>query len=203
MSFETDALPDVLDHLWTHLEAATQSAKPPFHLPALCTVDGDGLPRARIVVLRQASRRERRLVCHTDARAEKIDHLRQRPNAAWLFYDGPAKVQLRATGRVTVHTDDALADERWKASSLSSRRCYLAPRTPGRQADGPSPNLPPDVRGRVPTEPETQTGRRHFAVVSCVVERFDWLYLHHAGHRRAEFVWPDGTDTPTMQWLEP
>ncbi|MEM8737737.1 MAG: pyridoxamine 5'-phosphate oxidase family protein [Planctomycetota bacterium] len=203
MAFDTDHLPTILDHLWQHLGAATRSAKPPFHLPTLCSTDTEGLPRGRVVVLRRADRGSRTLICHTDRRADKVQQFRHHPHAAWLFYDPPAKVQLRVTGPVTLHTEDALADTQWAASTPSSRRCYLAPHPPGQLADEPSPNLPEAVRGRVPEPKETAAGRENFAVISCTAERFDWLYLHHTGHRRAQFEWTASDPEPAMRWLEP
>ncbi|MEL7088010.1 MAG: pyridoxamine 5'-phosphate oxidase family protein [Planctomycetota bacterium] len=202
MAFDSEQLDDILDHLWVHLETATRSAKPPFHLPTLCNIDPAGRPDGRIVVLRRVERQTRRLMCHTDARSPKARAFRERPHACWVFYDAPAKVQLRVTGTVTLRTDDAVADAQWDASSPSSRRCYLAPSPPGELSETVSPNLPPGVRGRVPTAEESAAGRRNFAVVDCRVERFDWLYLHHAGHRRARFVWAEGDATPTADWLE-
>ncbi|MEM1108922.1 MAG: pyridoxamine 5'-phosphate oxidase family protein [Planctomycetota bacterium] len=205
MAFDTDNLPEILDHLWRHLEAATRSAKPPFHLPTLCSVDAEGRPAARTVVLRRVDRDRRRLICHTDIRAEKFDQFSERPDAAWVFYDAPARIQLRATGPMTLHTDDALADEQWERSGLGSRRCYLAPVAPGSLADGPSPNLPEAVLEERITEAQSLPGRANFAVLSCSVDRFDWLYLHHAGHRRAEFRWPSVSNgqAAAASWLEP
>lgn len=202
MSFDSEDLTGILEHLWVHLETATRSARPPFHLPTLCSIDDQGRPDARIVVLRRVEPANRTLVCHTDIRSPKATQIRRDPHAAWVFYDAPAKIQLRVTGTMTLHTDDDLAERQWQASSVSSRRCYLAPHPPGRPAAGPSPNLPAEMRTRLPQAEETTPGRAHFGVLSCRAERFDWLYLHHAGHRRAEYVWRDHLQHPAQTWLE-
>ncbi|MEM6854058.1 MAG: pyridoxamine 5'-phosphate oxidase [Planctomycetota bacterium] len=207
MSFDTDDLPQLLEHLWDHLDAATRSAKPPFHLPTFCTINSDEklgpVPTARTVVLRRVDREHRRVICHTDRRAGKIDELQTHPVASWLFYDGPAKLQLRVTGRVSIHHDDELADQQWAESALTSRRCYLAPHPPGQAADHPSPNLPEALRDRPPTEAESAAGRSNFAVLACVADRFEMLHLKHSGHRRAAFVWNAENAPPQMSWLEP
>jgi len=195
-----DDLPAILDDAWQRLLAGADSGKHPFHTPVYATVDEDHTPDGRVVVLRRADPADRALLCHTDLRSPKVVQLRLRPRAAWTFYDAPAKLQLRAYGSTTVHDADNLADAQWQASNLSSRRCYLAPRPPGEPSAVPSPNLPDHVQGRVPTEPETQPGRPNFAVLRTVVDRLDWLFLHHAGHRRARFDWPaDGP--PEARWL--
>jgi general stress protein 26 len=200
--YERSDLPTVLRRLWQHLQHGAASSKSGFHLPTLSTVDRQGTPDARVVVLRRVEPAERVLICHTDRRSPKVADLLHHPAAAWTFYDAPAKVQLRVQGRVTVHTDDALADAQWAASTLSSRRCYLAPEPPGAETKSPSPNLPEAVRNQVPTEAEADPGRANFAVLRTVAERFDWLYLHHAGHRRAAFCWGAESSEPAMRWLE-
>ena len=204
-AFENAGLDQLPGLLWQKLRSATESAKPPFHLPTLCSVTPDGTPAARVVVLRRVEPHQPAIMAHTDRRAPKVAQLRQNPASAWLFYDPPAKLQLRVTGRSSLHTDDALADAQWDQSNLSSRRCYLAPAPPGEPVDGdqPSPNLPEDLRDRLPTAEETRPGRDQFAVVQTVVERFDMLYLHHAGHRRAEMIFRPGQAAPTSaRWLE-
>ncbi|MEO0587157.1 MAG: pyridoxamine 5'-phosphate oxidase family protein [Planctomycetota bacterium] len=198
-----DHLPDILHDAWARLLRGAHSARHAFHTPVIATTDSSE-PDARVVVLRQAVPAERILLCHTDARSPKAAHLAHNPRASWCFYDAKAKLQLRCWGHTTVHTADALADARWDASGMSSRRCYLAPHPPGDPADHPSPNLPDHVRGRIPDAPETAPGRPHFAALQTVVDRIDWLYLHHAGHRRAQFTWPPGAPAdaePQATWL--
>ncbi|MEL7471825.1 MAG: pyridoxamine 5'-phosphate oxidase family protein [Planctomycetota bacterium] len=196
----------VLLGVWSTLARAAERAKEPWHSPTLCTVDPAGAPAARTVILRATDRASRTLACHTDARSPKLEHIAHDPRVAWHFYDPPRKVQLRAVGVATVHTIGPLADQRWAASTLSSRRCYLAPHTPGHPTpddrEGPDPNLPDDLRNRVPTEAETRPGRANFAVIETRIAALDWLYLKHDGHRRARFEW-NGTDKPRATWTMP
>ena len=203
MSVAPDSLPALLDLAWHHLAHAVTTAHHGFHLPTLCTLGLDQRPAARIVVLRRFDLAERAVMCHTDRRAPKVLEIEADARASWVFYDGPSRLQLRASGVVKMHTGDALADTQWEASNLSSRRCYLAPRRPGSAVDHPSPNLPPEVRDQVPVEAATLPGRANFAVLRCVIESLDVLHLHHAGHHRAQFTWPhDPSLPPRMSWLE-
>ncbi len=197
MSGPPDTLDRILADLWRRLVDATApgAGRDAFHTPTLSTVSPDGEPEARVVVLRDADAAQRRLVCHTDVRCLKVAAIRAHPRVAWTFYDRDAKLQLRAMGRATVHTDDAFADARWAASSLSSRRCYLAPHPPGAPSPDPSGNLPAHVIDRIPTAEESEAGRTHFAAVSCCVDHIDWLHLASSGHRRATFAW----DGPTWR----
>lgn len=182
-----NSLDDVLDTIWSHLEIGAAKARHGFHQPVLATTAPDGTPHARTVVLRVASRAEGFVACHTDARSPKLLHLRTNPIAAWVFYTPARRIQVRATGIATIHTDDAIADEHWRKSPTRSRRCYAAPRTPGTESDHPSPNLPDALTAREPTPEESEAGRGNFAVLRCAIQHIDYLELHHDGHVRAEF----------------
>ena len=199
----------VVGDAWERLCAGAARARHRFHTPVLATADAAGVPDARTVVLRGCDPGGRRLLCHTDARAPKVAALLARPEAAWLFYDAEAKVQVRVASAVGVHRVDELADRQWEASEPSSRRCYLAPATPGAEAadagpGGPSPNLPAAVRGRVPEPEETLPGRTNFAVLEAQVRSLDVLHLHHAGHVRVRVDFAaDGSVAEAARFVEP
>ncbi|MEL7484308.1 MAG: pyridoxamine 5'-phosphate oxidase family protein [Planctomycetota bacterium] len=196
-----EKLDDVLETIWTELEIGAAKAKHGFHQPVIATVSPEGTPSARTVVLRKTDRVAGVVACHTDARAPKLNHLRSHPGAAWCFYDKGRRIQVRATGTTSVHTNDAVADEHWERSPTRSRRCYLAPSTPGTETDHPSPNLPEDLRDREPTHEESEAGRANFAVLRCTLHTLDYLELHHAGHARARFTLKG--DSWVGTWIEP
>ena len=179
----------VLDWIWDALERGVASSRHAYHTPVVATCDPDDQPDARVVVLRRVDRDRRALMFHSDARSPKVQQLRHRPTASWVFWSPPEKVQLRAVGVCSVHLDDELADRQWDASTAASRRCYLAPHPPSETADAPAANLPEDVRDAVPSADRVEAGRGNFAVVRTELRRLDWLYLHHTGHRRARFQW--------------
>ena len=118
----------------------------------------------------------------------------------WLFYDPDVRIQLRVRTRATVHHDDAVADARWLASSLSSRRCYLAPHPPGTELPGFDPNLPVEARSAVPSEAVLEAGRRNFAAIVAAIESLESLHLDSTGHRRARFVYEQGRPVSGV-WL--
>lgn len=185
----------VLDGVWSALARAAGRSRDGWHTPTLCTVTPAGEPAARTVVLRDADRAARRLVCHTDRRSPKVAEIERAPAVVWMFYDAARKTQLRVRAEARVRTTGEAADARWSASRLSSRRCYLAPYAPGEPVppahEGPHPNLPDHLTARDPTEAETAPGRDRFAVIDTTVRSMDWLYLKHDGHRRARFAWDD------------
>ncbi|MFN6954218.1 MAG: pyridoxamine 5'-phosphate oxidase family protein [Acetobacteraceae bacterium] len=162
-----------------------------FHTPCLGSVDADGAPVLRTVVLRGFDPAARTLRIHTDLRSGKAADLRARPAVALHGYDPSAQVQLRLSGIATVHAEDAVAEAAWAASRPFSRRCYAIPDAPGTPCAAP-----PDA----PTDEEA--GRPHFAAVLIAFDRLEWLWLCAAGHRRARFTWgPDGARSAT--WLVP
>jgi len=169
----------VVTEAWTALETGAARGRHPFHTPALASVS-DGEPEVRTVVLRQADADERLLVCHTDLRSPKVESFRRQPRAAWMFYDREAKIQVRASGPVTLHHGDEVAEARWQASREQSRQCYHAALGPGAPLD------PADERD------DLDEGYDQFVVLRCRVEVMDWLYLRAQGHWRARFEWSEG-----------
>ena len=169
----------VIAEAWESLATGAAQGRHPFHTPALASA-GDAGPEVRTVVLRQADADQRLLVCHTDQRSPKVESFRRHPLAAWMFYDREAKTQIRASGPVTLHHRDAVAEERWRASREQSRRCYHAALGPGTPLDAAAET------------DERDDGFEQFVALRCAVERVDWLHLRAQGHWRARFDWIDG-----------
>jgi len=188
---ETDRLDELLQQCWGHLEEGAGSARSPFHTAVLATVE-DGAPRLRTVVLRAADRALSRVLCHTDVRSAKVRQIGKGAPVSWLLYDRERKVQLRLEGTAALHHDDALAEDRWRASAAGSRRCYLVEPGPGAPLEAPGSTLPEDLRERRPAAEETEAGRMNFAVVAADIEAIDCLHLTSDGHRRARFRRRDG-----------
>jgi 3-hydroxyisobutyrate dehydrogenase len=194
------SLGDIEADIWTRLEDAAGSARNDFHLPVVASVSGD-IPSLRTVVLRAASTAEKKLRFHTDIRSPKVSELLANPSIALLFYHKEHRLQLRVQGRATVdHTSDAVSMA-WDATPASSRRCYLSTAAPSSASDSPSVGFPDAFRHRFPSNEETLPGREHFAVVMVQVQSIDWLWLNHAGHRRAQFIYHEGGFD--AQWLVP
>jgi len=197
---------------WDQLSDAADTARHGWHLPVLgTTASGAGRdrPELRTVVLRWVNQDQHVVGCHTDARSPKVAELDATGWAAWLFYDPGLKLQLRVSGPTVVERDTPRADERWAASTLSSRRCYLAPGGPSSVIDEPGsdppPNLPESVRDRVPTQAEAEPGRANFASIATTITRMEVLSLAHDGHERLSVRWPgdDPSAEPRWAWLLP
>ena len=79
-----DTLDAVLKKAWTMLARGANRFNDPFHWPVLGTTATDG-SRLRTVILRQFLLPDRILVCHTDARAQKVEEITRFANVSWLF----------------------------------------------------------------------------------------------------------------------
>ena len=195
-----NTLYEVLNESWKMLGRGAAHFNDPFHWPVLGTTGKEGAS-LRCVILREFLLPGRVLVCHSDARTEKIQEISASANICWLFYHPQKKVQLRISGHATLHASDQFADAQWAAAKATSRLNYCAIEPPGTPVDGPSSGLPDLVRRKVPALLDTQKGRHNFVAIACCIDSMDWLVLRVLGNRRARFDW-DETGL-NAKWLIP
>jgi pyridoxamine 5'-phosphate oxidase len=193
-------LDGVLNEIWKMLKRGASHYDDPFHWPVLGTAGIEG-PAMRCVILRQFLELDRILVCHTDARAVKVQEIANATKVSWLFYHPKKKVQLRISGHATLHADDNLADRQWSGTAITSRLNYCTTEPPGTPVDHPSSGLPDFLLNKAPTLLETEKGRQNFTAIACRIDTMDWLVLQIFGNRRARFDWNEtGLEA---QWLIP
>jgi pyridoxine/pyridoxamine 5'-phosphate oxidase len=194
MSPLPDTLDAVWDHAWSRLFVGARGRNDPFHQGVLATVSPQG-PQARYAVLRAVDAGSGCVAFHTDRRSPKCAQIAADARVAWCFH-GHGE-QLRLSGRVQLHLDDARADAAWAAARAAARRTYTVPLPPGtvvahpELADAPERSAPDDA----------VLARGNFALGHITVESLDWLSLAATGHRRASFARrPGGWDS---SWLAP
>jgi hypothetical protein len=181
-----DDLVGAFAEAWARMARGAADRRSAFHVGQLATVDAEGAPQVRSVVLRGADRARRTLRLHTDRRSPKARELAAEPRTAFLLYDARARLQLRLTGRARLSTDGPGPDAAWAASRPGARVCYRQPVAPGAPIAAPGA-VDPGPEARAPADPEA--GRATFATVEIEIARLDWLYLAASGHRRALFTW--------------
>ncbi len=102
-----------------HWFAEAQTAQVPEpNAMSLCTVDAQGRPSARVVLLKEAD--SRGFVFYTNHKSRKGRELDARPAAAILFFWPELERQVRIEGAVEV-VDDAAADAYWRVRPRMSR----------------------------------------------------------------------------------
>ncbi len=178
-----ETLEAVLTDCRNRLIRAPRDRKAPMHTPVIVTGDVD----ARVMVLREFDSTAWRLRFHTDSRAPKAQVIDADPRVAVLFYDKGAKVQIRARGVGEILRDGEQVDRAWAASTNFARRCYLG-EGPGAGSDSPTSGLPPEFEGVEPDDAQLIPARENFALLRITLTAFDWLYLAHTGHVRAQFA---------------
>lgn len=171
---------------WKRLVNGAVKGRDPFHLPAVANFF-DGEISLRTVVLRKALPENRELRFHTDTRSPKWKALQMTPAINALFYDAASRIQLRVKGKAILYFNDAVTEDAWEKTNLSSRRCYLTPFKPSDFSDIPTSGLLPHIEQEEFSLEESEAGKENFGVVGIKVDAIDWLWLNHAGHRRAFF----------------
>lgn len=170
------------------LEAGVTHRKRPAHQPSVATIDAEGRPSQRVMVLRGVDWDTRTLRFHTDARGAKVAEVAAHPAVSVLSYDAQAKVQLRLRGQARVATGPEI-DALWQATHNYGRRCYLVDPPPGSVVPQGSNGLPDWAQGIEPSDAQLVPARANFAVFFVQFDEIEWLYLAHQGHRRAIWRW--------------
>jgi pyridoxine/pyridoxamine 5'-phosphate oxidase len=185
-----DHLDASLTEAWGRLVRGVKDRRSGFHTPVLATIGVDGAPQARTLVLRAADPATRRLRFHTDWRSRKAADLARHPRVAVLAYCAASKIQLRLSGLATHHGPQTeIARAAYARSQEKSKVCYAQALAPAAAMSAP------DQAGQM------EGGADNFSVIDIQIDQLEWLYLHVAGHRRAQYTWQDGALNAT--WLAP
>ena len=206
----TNVNPDYYDDLdlsfeqaWEIIQNGLKDRHSPAHAPVVGTVDEQGAPQLRVMILRDVCRDTRTLRFNTDARSKKITQMRVNGTTSILIYDAASKVQIRLSGQAQVIVNGDVADTAWSQSTPFARRCYMAEASPGSEVSAPSSGLPEWIEGRQPNEDQLLDARPNFATLLFKAERVEWLYLANVGHRRARWTWDDQRNLWDGRWLIP
>lgn len=183
---------------WARLLNGAIKSRDPFHTPYVATLS-NGEVNMRTVVLRKAFPLLKELRFHTDIRSNKWKELEANNTISALFYDASARIQLRVKGKAILHFKNEITTEAWQKTVLSSRRCYLTELSPSSFTDLPTSGLSAEIEQENFTLEESEVGEKHFGIVSIHVETMEWLWLNHAGHRRAFFDY----EHDSYKWMIP
>jgi pyridoxamine 5'-phosphate oxidase len=171
----------------------------------LATLDQDHRPANRTVVVRRILPETGDLIITTDARSQKITHLRAAqvraahvrpaPDAALCWYLLAARQQFRIRGKVTIvddaapsAADQALRRQLWQDLGPRTQQTFYGP-PPGapRAAHDASGGALPDDDAAPPDS---------FALLILTPEAVDHLDLNYTPHRRTVYRrQPDGAWT--------
>lgn len=192
------SLTDLEQDCWARLVTGATKSRNPFHTPCVASL-ANGEVNMRTVVLRKCLPNEKELRFHTDIRSPKWNEIAFNPTISALFYDAGERIQLRIKGKAVSHHKNELTAKAWESTSLSSRKCYLTLLSPSSLADASTSGLSEDIEQMNFTLAESEMGYENFGIVAIHVHSIDWLWLNHAGHRRAFFDYSKNT----FKWMIP
>lgn len=177
---------EIREQIWRELARASKDRHHAWRTPVLATVDSDGLPNARVVVLREVDVARQTLRFYTDSRSPKVRQLLREPHACIVFWSDRLKWQLRVRVAISVETAGSEVQARWQnVQQSASATDYLGPVAPG------------DCIEASQSGPSSENASHHFALMSAQVLEIDWLELNRDGHRRANL------GEGSWQWLAP
>ena len=191
------------DKAWKLIEPGANNRTSSAHTPVVGTVDNEGFPQLRVMVLREADRNKRLLRFHTDVRSQKVEEIAANNLASVLMYDAAQKLQLRLLGIARISDVPADTENAWTTSTTFARRCYLAESAPGSESSLPTSGLPEWIEGKQPVEEQLVAARENFAVLWFEIATIELLYLANSGHRRARWEWQNSTNAWSGRWLVP
>ncbi len=120
---ETGVAADPFSQFRRWFDESLRAELPVANAMTLASCDGNGLPSARIVLLKGID--ERGLVFFTNYRSRKGRELAANPQAALLFYWAELERELRVEGRIET-VDAAESDDYFASRPLASRHAAIA-----------------------------------------------------------------------------
>lgn len=169
--------------LWSELEQAATDREHGWRTPVLATVDANGLPDARTVVLREVDHTTQTLKVFTDQRSPKVAQLQATPLVQLVFWCPNRQWQLRVRASVTIDTSSEQVTVTWKHI---------------RETAAASDYLTAGAPGSVLTDLAPLAADQHaLCLLVFKVESLDWLMLSPQKHRRARL------EHDTLIWIMP
>lgn len=179
------SLDTLREQAWKRLSRGVADRRAAARHPTLASVDRQGMPRARTVVLRAADRDQAKLRVYTDRYADKVDELQATPHAGIHVWDQSAHLQIRLLADVAVQVGAAV-EPVWAELSEHARNCY-----------GFQPTSGAPIADSLGYEQWPQPSA--FAVLDMTIQQMDILHLGNR-HRRG---WFERQDEWVGRWIVP
>ena len=191
----------IVEEMWSHLEKSTKDRDHDFHSAVFTNLDKEGLPSSRTIILRNISKKNKKIVFHSDYRSPKIKEIEKNNKCLLLFYSPVLKIQLRIKVLSTIEYCNEISNTAWTNTKLMSRKCYLTSVAPGKIISNASDNLPDNLKGKEPEKLQSEKGYKNFSVVTNQVQSIDWLFLSSNGNKRILFDYSNNNNS--FYWINP
>ncbi|WP_165929961.1 pyridoxamine 5'-phosphate oxidase family protein [Flavobacterium caseinilyticum] len=180
---------DVESLAWKKLVNGSVKKKNGFRTMCVGTISEKKTAALRIVVNRKVDEIQKIIYFNTDNRSRKFYDLQKDNQISLLFYDARQRVQIVVKAYATLHTNDVLKLDRWKATSPQARLGYMTLEPPNTKSEKPTLGYEERFSTIKPTDSESDVFQENFAVVACVVYELEFLYLDFTGNRKANFYY--------------
>lgn len=195
-----DKLETLHRQAWQQLTNAALQADHVMHYLSLSTIDQQGQPQARFLVLRTVDPPTATLEFHTDIRSSKWAELQKNSALSVLGYDPAKRLQLRFNGRATLHGHNSTHNQQaWQQLSGWTRHSYCGG-PPGDELNAPETA---GLLTEPPDDTTTAKGRKVFGVISFQAVQLDWFHHPRAALRRALFDYKADGSMQSARWIRP
>ena len=191
------SLNTIHNKIWEDLEEGVSNSKSGFHFPVISTIDKNGYPSSRTVVLRKIEKKNKIISFNTDIRSKKWLEIKNNNKVSVNIYDAIKKTQIRIIGNGILNYNNENWDNAWESTPNMSRECYSTPYSPSTIIQEPE-----DIDNNLKNikDQEFENFKLNFGRIDLYIHTLDWLYLIHTGHRRAQFIYGSKI---SMTWLAP
>lgn len=190
-------LNNIYDQIWENFNDGVKNTKSAFHYPIISTIDLNGFPSTRTVVLREIHKENKVLSFNTDIRSKKWLEIKNNNNVSVNVYEPNKKIQIRIIGLAYLNYDNKTWQSAWDSTPDMSRECYSTPYPPSTFISNPEDI---DISLKKIKNKDLGEYKINFGRIDIHIKSIDWLYLIHSGHRRAKFIL---NDEISMKWLAP
>lgn len=177
---------------WRKLVNGYSKKKNGFRTMCVGTISTKNDASLRIVINRKVDEMQKTIYFHSDNRSRKIQDLESDDRITLLFYDARQNIQITAKAKATIHSNDALALNKWRTTSPQARLGYMTIEAPNTKSDKPTLGYEECFSEIKPTETESDLFQKNFSVVACQVYELEFLYLNYLGNRKANFYYKNG-----------
>ena len=185
-------LTDLEQYIWKKLVNGAIKKKNGCRTMSVATVSKTHHCSMRTVVNRKADELQKKIFFHTDVRSRKFADLQNDSAVALLFYDTRQNMQIAIKATAKIHSNNELAQNRWKATSLKARLAYMTVDAPNTKSDVPTQGYADQYRLNIPTAFDSDLFIKNFAVIECQAETIEFLWLHYSGNIKANFKYKNG-----------
>lgn len=163
-----------LTRLKEQLKQGVEEKRHPFRCGVLGTISADNNVTQRSIILRTVSD-DLQLTFHTDARSQKISHIKENNTISLLFYHPEKQLQITLEGSAQIISDQTVLHKSWKKVPTEAQKNYTSTVTPGSKIEN--------------SDAITFSAKEnHFAIIAVRPDRMEYLQLNQAQHTRVQFT---------------